>query len=110
MAAARLPPAAALPGGPAACTGSRDGFESMSRILLVFIMAALLCLGLTGLRVVVLEHLATPAGQLVAPRPVDDGEPPSSEPPVESIADTRAPRLDASAMIVGPATQRRSAF
>lgn len=91
----------------------------MKRTFLVLVTAAAICLALTGLRVTVLERLSQPAGPSVAPRPVEDGQPPRAEPPVERIARTpdglregsaaRTARLEPPAMIWG-APPRRTPF
>ena len=57
----------------------------MLRTALVFVLAALMCLALNGLRLALLERLAVPESTLVAPRPVKEA-PPSGEPPIEYIA------------------------
>lgn len=96
----------------------------MKRTFLVVVTVALACLGLTGLRVTVLEHLAAPSAPQVAPRPVEDGEPPPHEPPVEFIAGLprpgaaerstdaarggRAARLEPSALLWGQMPRHRA--
>lgn len=69
----------------------------MTRTVLVFVMAALVCLALTGLRVAVMEHLSVPA-PLVSPRTIKDPQPPEIQRPIEYIAGTRraqsAPRME----------------
>ena len=62
----------------------------MTRTVLVFVMAALFCLALTGLRVAVLHHLS-PSEPMVAPRAIKE-QPPEIERPIEYIA-------------IGPASQ-----
>jgi hypothetical protein len=63
----------------------------MTRTVFVFMMAALICLALTGLRVAALQHLSSP-GPLLAPRTIKDPQPPAGERPIEYIAIAPAPR------------------
>ena len=63
----------------------------MTRTVLVILMAALLCLALTGLRVAVLQRLSAPE-PLVSPRGSEEPQPPGGEPPIEYIAAVPAPR------------------
>jgi hypothetical protein len=61
----------------------------MTRVFLVTVLVALLCLGLTSLRVVLLQRMAVPAGTgtpLLAPRPVREPRPAPPERPIEYIA------------------------
>jgi len=57
----------------------------MIRTAFVFLLAALLCLALNGLRLALLEQLAVPEHTLVAPRPVKEA-PPEEGRPIEYIA------------------------
>jgi hypothetical protein len=66
----------------------------MTRILIVSLLAALLCMGLTGLRVTLLQRIATPGTpgtRLLSPRQVKAPAPPAPERPIEYVA--RAPAL-----------------
>ena len=63
----------------------------MTRIVLVFLLATSLCLGLTGLRVALLQQMTAPRERLISPRPVKDPAPPKGERPIEYIAEAPAP-------------------
>ncbi|HKI98377.1 MAG TPA: hypothetical protein VKB51_07885 [bacterium] len=75
----------------------------MKRIILVSLLAALLSLGVTGLRVVLLQHIATPATAPGGPQPVKDPLPPA-ERPIEYVAGASALhlRLDAGTALLWP--------
>jgi hypothetical protein len=67
----------------------------MTRTVLICVAAALVCLGLTALRVTLLERLTVPDGRQVSPRPVHEPLPPAVERPIEYIA--AAPRAGVAA-------------
>lgn len=63
----------------------------MKRILLVAALATVLCLGITGLRVVLLQQMASPERPAPTPQRVDQPQRPPAARPAQYVATLPAP-------------------